>query len=388
VRTLILSPSFPPVLGGLQTVVHNLAQHLQQHHQVYVVTQRYPRTLPAKEVYDGIAVQRLLFLKPDLHMLRRRRPDLFLASFYYAPAVLIQLANLMRTYQPDVVNIHFPDVQIPFVIWLRRRFAFRLVVSLHGDDIERWFDSESSPAISQQRGSPINQLRWLLREADGITACSFYLLNRTVQLEPSVAQKARVIHNGIEPHRFMDKTPYCYPRPYIFAFGRLTHKKGIDLLLAAFSQIMLRHKEVDLLIAGDGEERDALQAQVAELGIGDRVRLVGRASPPEIVRMLNGCLLAVMPSRQEPFGIAALEVLAAGKPLLATRVGGVSEFVPQPPNLLVDPSVGALQAGLLELLDTVGQRRSDLWINCETAGKYTWQAAMSAYANVLESKQS
>src|SRR5262245_14940853 len=96
-KVLLLPSSYVPVLGGLQTVAHELArQLLAQGHEVRVVTNRYPRRLPASETVDGVPVERWSFLRPAWGQLRHGRPDLFLASLYYYPTVRTRLARLLR----------------------------------------------------------------------------------------------------------------------------------------------------------------------------------------------------------------------------------------------------------------------------------------------------
>ena len=324
---MLFASSYPPILGGVQTVAHTLARHLLcQGHEVRVVTSRYPRSLPAREMIDGVPVQRWLFLKPNTGYLRRGRPDLFLGSLYFCPVTRARLVHLMKTFRPEVVNVHFPDAQIPFVLWLRRRFNFRLVVSIHGHEIERWFEN-GSPCGGHFPQAATRHLRSILCVADAVTACSRHLLERAIQLEPSVAHKGYVIYNGVDPKRFKDKTAYRHPRPYILAYGRLTYQKGFDMLLAAFAQAVYEDNNVDLILAGNGEERKALEALACQFGLDGRVHFFGRATGDEVVRLLNGCLFVIVPSRRESFGIAALEALAAGKPVLATRVGGLGEFL-------------------------------------------------------------
>src|ERR1051326_9008917 len=136
-RILLVPSSYPPRLGGVETVAHSLAKELMHAgHDVRVVTNKYPRSLPARQEIDGVSVHRWLFLKPQLQRLIRR-PDLFLASLYFNPSTLLKFARLVRRFRPDVINVHFPDSQIPFVLWLRRRFSFRLGVSLVGGEIGR-----------------------------------------------------------------------------------------------------------------------------------------------------------------------------------------------------------------------------------------------------------
>ncbi len=391
-RILLIPNTYAPVLGGLQTATHNLAKHLlKSGHHVQVVTNRYPRTLPAQEMLDEIPIHRLLLLAPNINSLRRGRPDLFLASWYFYPQTSRRLRNLMRTFRPRVVNVHFPDHQVRFVLALRRQFEFRLVVSLHGHDIERL----------RKDAAAREPLQSILREADAITACSQHLLDQAIRVEPSIGPKAQVIHNGIDPKRFADKSFHFHPRPYVFAFGRLTHKKGFDMLLEAFAQAEAAVRDVDLIIAGEGEEWNALAVQTQRLGLAGRVHFRGRATPEEVVRLLNGALFVVVPSRSEPFGIVALEALAAGKPLLATRTGGLAEFLTEftndktnsaqsnnvllgsaPVVKLVEPQADELVTGLRQMfelpLDDSG-RKSDYQI----AEKYSWAQVTRSYESVL-----
>ncbi|TAK34798.1 MAG: glycosyltransferase family 1 protein [Chloroflexota bacterium] len=384
-RILLMPSSFPPVLGGLQTVVHTLAKHLPASgHDVLVVTNRYPRSLPGQEIIDGVRVYRWHFLSPHLEDLIRRRPDLFMASLYFCPSVFLRLYQLMRTYRPEVINIHFPDAQVPFVLWLKRCFEFRLVVSLHGHDIERWFETgRSTSALPPHDATGLrpgrNSLRSLLRQADAVTACSRNLLEQAIRLESSVGEKGHVVHNGIDLDRFKDSTYFQHPRPYILSLGRLCRQKGFDMLLDAFARVAPNHPGIDLLIAGDGEEREALQAQARRLGLAGRVSFFGRATPDEVVQLLNACLFVAVPSRLESFGIVALEALAAGKVVLATLVGGLPEFLTGSSNLLVEPKVNSLADGLRRLLE----RRTELELtgrrNRERATSLTWARAVEKY---------
>jgi glycosyltransferase involved in cell wall biosynthesis len=406
-RILLIPSTYPPVLGGVQTVTHNLAQHLRKTgHRVQVVTNRYPRSLPAREIMDGISVRRLLFLSPSIDTLQRGRPDLFLASFYYYPSSLWRLQNIIRTFRPEIVNVHFPDHQIHFVLALRQRFQFRLIVSLHGHEIEKVASDDSVKDTNAPKHSgAAESLRMILREADAVTACSQYLLDKAIQVEPSIAGKGQVIHNGIDPERFINKSVHLHPRPYAFAFGRLTHKKGFDLLLKAFAQSDAVERGVDLIIAGEGEEENALSLLAQQLGLESRVHFLGRATPTEVVRLLNGALFVVVPSRREPFGIVALEALAAGKPVLATKTGGLEEFLSEfsedkvrldqtgftkeqrpsfgstPVVTLVEPNVEKLTYGLRQMLASGNDLRhtGDYHIS----DKYSWAHVTRTYESVL-----
>ncbi len=377
-KILLISASYLPVKGGLQTATHALAKEWQKNgHTVRVLTNHYPRGLKSAEMVENISVERELFLSPSIELIKRGRWDIWLASLFYQPLVLLKLFILMKQFQPDVINLHFPSSQVPFVLWLKKHFAFKLIVSLHGTDIEQWLKEDKLSLITEKQNNPsFLQLRRVLKEAMIITACSADLLNKACFIEPEIKNKSHVVHNGVDWKLFQSKEQHLHPAPYLFAFGRLTAAKGFDLLIKAFDGLTSLQPNLDLLLAGDGSEAAALKEQVKKLGLSQRVFFLGALNPPEIVKLLNGCLFAVIPSRKEPFGIAALEAMAAGKAVLATKVGGLNEFVPKR-NRLVNPNAESLLEGMQQMLQLnlteIGE------VNRRVAKKLSWAAAAEKF---------
>jgi len=248
-------------------------------------------------------------------------------------------------FQPEVINLHFPEHQIPFLRILRKWFSFRLVVSLHGDDVMRWAGMIPGNADAFLRKN-YGAFRRLLQEADVVTACSPYLSSLVLAVSPTI--QSVIIPNGVEPSRFLNQKATRETPFYILSFGRLVPKKGFDLLLSAFAKIVHQFPYISLMIAGDGILKKELEAQAAACGYTSRVLFPGRVSADEVVGFLSKCLFAVIPSKEESFGIAALEAVAAGKPVLATRVGGMVELLAKYPQMvtLVEPTVEAIAEGL------------------------------------------
>lgn len=369
-------------------MVHTLAcSFLADGHEVRVVTNRYPRSLPSREKMDGITISRWHFLQPTSRYLRNRRPDLFLASFYYYPLTLLNLMYLVATFRPDVINLHFPDVQIPFVLWLKTFFPFRLIVSFHGDDVmarHKFNVNDKKNQLTPYEQRRLMQFKKLLGQANGVTACSRYLLDKIVELEPTIVHKSRVIYNGADLDRFQDQTSFEYPRPYILAYGRLTFAKGFDQLIDAFGQVALTYPHVDLIIAGEGEDKPLLSEKIDGLKLKERICLWGRAPSEKIIQFLNACEFLVVPSRMESFGLAALEGMAAGKPILATKVGGLPEIVGMSGNLLVEPTVEGLVSGLYTLLAQKPQWSVIGQSNRLRAEQFTWERVTNRYMEIYQ----
>jgi len=363
-RVLLVASRYLPHLGGVENVVWNLTQELTQlGHQVRIVASRYPRTLPAYELIGGVPVRRLIFLYPRLEHLRNRRFDLFAGGFWYCPSTLWALRRELMSFRPDVLHMHFLGAAGLFLLLQHHLHPFRWVVTLHGDDVE---------GLPPRR--PLDH--WLfhrvLDHADRVTACSKALLGEALALHPAMRAKATVVCNGIDLTRFMQGSPFDHPRRYVFAVGQLARKKGFDVLLRAFAELKGEFPEVDLLIAGDGVERQALESLLADLGLRGRAVLLGRTEPPDVVRLLKGSLFQVVPSILEPFGIVALEGMAAGKVVLATRTGGLPEFV-DGVGLLVEPGdVRSLASGL-RLLLTDSSLRAELGARgLQQAKRFAW----------------
>ena len=256
-----------------------------------------------------------------------------------------------------------------------------LVVTLHGE-------------LTMAAGGLFQRERWAqqtmrdsLREADYVTACSERTLVEAEEwFGSSLRAKGEVIHNGIalEP---VQSAPHPHPRSYVLAIGRHVPQKGFDVLLRAFAALRgTPLPEFDLILAGDGPEHAALRALAAELGVAGRVHFPGRVDHAEALRLFAGCLFFVLPSRLEPFGLVNLEAMAAGRAVVASRVGGVPEIVLHgqtgflvPPNdvAALAHTMGrvAANASLRQYLGDAGRER---------VKSFAWPAAVDRYFKVYE----
>ncbi len=138
------------------------------------------------------------------------------------------------------------------------------------------------------------------------------------------------VYNGIEPERFKAAEPpeaFASEAPRTVGFaGRLIPGKGADDAIAAIVQAS-RRTELRLLIAGDGPERSSLRALAGRLGAADSVQFLGLVD--DMPAFWQECDMAIFPSHQfvESFGMAAIEAMACGKPVVATRNGAAPELV-------------------------------------------------------------
>lgn len=175
-----------------------------------------------------------------------------------------------------------------------------------------------------------------------------YVADRVVAVSPAMADeikclyrvpddKLRVIYNGINCHRFDGyiNPAECRARygigpwdPMVLYVGRLCTQKGPDILVEAVPGILEHRRDAKVVFVGDGNLRSYLEQRAAELGVSHAVRFLGAMGPHgDLIDLFKSTDVVCAPSRNEPFGIVALEAWAAGKPVVITRNGGPHYFV-------------------------------------------------------------
>lgn len=145
-------------------------------------------------------------------------------------------------------------------------------------------------------------------------------------------------------------------RLVVGAVGRLSAEKGFDLLIRVAGDLLAAGRDLTLLIAGEGDERSRLEAQIAALGLADRVRLLGFQS--DVIPLFEAMDAFALSSLREGLPNVVLEAMALGVPVVATRVAGVPRLIRDGEDgLLVEPgSAGELSRALGRLLDDAGLR--------------------------------
>jgi glycosyltransferase involved in cell wall biosynthesis len=130
--------------------------------------------------------------------------------------------------------------------------------------------------------------------------------------------------------------------------GGLNPNKGLDLLLGAFARAFAGDADVRLRIGGHGPERSRLERLAAQLGVADRVTFLGALTRQQVAEELARANALVHPSRYETFGVAIVEALAMGRPVVATRCGGPDDIVTERDGLLVPVNDEAALAAAMQ----------------------------------------
>jgi glycosyltransferase involved in cell wall biosynthesis len=279
------------------------------------------------------------------------------------------LVELGRRIRPDIVHFHsaLPHGELigPYSV-LRGRRGPRIVVT---------------PYTSARASYPRWRARLGLRRADAVITSSYWSAENAIRAGADAAT-TWVVHAGIEP-----VTAVAGPRaPVVVSLGRLKKVKGMDVLIDAFDRAAKGRSDWVLRIAGEGEERPALEAQIAGARHGDRMELLGGVYADVKARLLGEASIGVVPSLAENFPGALLELQAHGLACIGTEVGGIPELARGGAARLVPPGqIEPLALELGRLMDDAGRRRELADAALALARELDWETVGARFARVYQS---
>lgn len=256
----------------------------------------------------------------------------------------------------DLIHAHWVIPNAPPAAFVARLRGVPLVISLHGSDV---FVAERNRGMGAAA-------RWCFDRAAAVTACSDELLHRALALGAD-ENVTELIPYGADLKAFrVDRAASERVRAQcqlgaedllILGVGRLVSKKGFEYLIRAMPQVLQAVPHARLVLVGYGDLRETLERQAHDLGLNSNVVFVGRVAREDIPAYFGAADLVVVPSVHDAAGNVdglpnvALEAMAAGKPLVASRVAGFPDVVREGENgfLVPEKDVPALAAAILQL---------------------------------------
>lgn len=354
-RVLLVSWEYPPAMyGGLGRHVHALSEALTRSgHEVTVLSQG-PEGTPTFEPATAGSPRVVRALTAPGGPDPGRDTEAF---------VRLLQDGLVQAYETHASGWR-PDV-------------------VHGHD---WVVAEALAAVGERTGAPAVATvhatetglyqghvdsrfsRWrhrverdLVRSAERTVVCSAAMRDEVTAGLGADPGRVRIVPNGVHPSRWATTAAQrsqaraslgVADGPLVVFVGRLEHEKGAQDAIDALARLGDgTHAGPHLVLAGDGARRDDLRAQAEARAVGDRVHLPGRLPDATIAGLLATGDVAVVPSRYEPFGMVALEAMAAGTPVVVTDTGGLAEIVDDGvTGLVVPPADPVALAGAVEAL--------------------------------------
>ncbi len=351
----IVTHAYPRYDGDVAgAFIERLAEALHSRgHQIHVVAPS-DEGRGGDEVRHGVPVTRVRYAPARREILAYRGT---MATAGTTPTGLLDGASLLwrqarvlaRLCKAERLDLVHAQWWVPGGVstWLARRPP-PFIVTLHGMDVV---------LLEQSRLARLAAAR-VLRAAAAVTAVSSDLARRA----------ALVLH--FDPERIV-----VQPMPIdpgwlagsgaggggggVVTVGRLTARKRLPLLFEALALLRAEGRALPLTVVGDGAERAALERRVAELGLGSQVRFLGQLPPARVRAAIEQADVFAFPALGEGLGLAAVEALLCGIPVVAMRDGGgVCDIVPEGgAGRLVEPTAEAIARAIGELISDPAARR-------------------------------
>lgn len=295
---------YPPQLGGVATYTKNLHDTLlSQGHNVYVLT--YKQNIKADEN---------VFYADTLNIPVLRGLSFIISSYR-------KLGQIIDKYDIDVVHANYL-LPPALIATLRRKKGVKIISTAHGSDINQ--------LASNMLTRPF--IKYTLKHSDEVYFVSDELKQKALNLGVDI--KSQVIPNCVNIDKFKpsdEQLSNKYNMPVVVFIGNLVKQKGLNYLLEAKK---LSKSQYTLLIYGDGPLKDELQSFIDENSLKDTYLMGKTHIPWQIIPRAD---IMVLPSVSEGASIVALESMASGKPLIATRVGNIEHVIEnQVDGVLVD----------------------------------------------------
>ncbi len=301
-RVLQISKFYPPVMGGIESVAWELTEGLNRDGVRTDVLCSNQRPFTTRERTES-----------GYDVVRSGSWGMCLSTSM-APAMAWQLRTLALGH--DVLHVHMPDPMAALALWFAQPKS-RVVVHWHSDVVRQ--------RKALRLYEPLQQ--WLLQRADVIIATSPPYADSSTVLRPW-RHKVEVIPIGISDNRSeicsikaAEIRQRYRGRRIVFSLGRMTYYKGFDVLIEAAAALP---GDCVVLIGGDGDLLDHYRSLVAKRGLAGKVHLLGHILDHELASHFEACDVFCMPStvRAEAYGVAMLEAMVMGKPIVATDIAG------------------------------------------------------------------
>ena len=303
-----------PTYGGSGAIATELGLELAKRgHEIHFVSYASPFRLPP-------FAERVSF-----HEVAQSEYPLFEQSSPYALALAVKQHEVALREQLDIMHVHYA-IPHAATAWLAKQMLaeqrdLKIVTTLHGTDI----------TLVGQDPSYYTLTKFSIERSDRVTAVSKYLREETYRAFGCARCDVTVIPNFVSTTRYKAATDSWFRRalgagdqPILLHVSNFRPVKRVVDVVRIFAGVRMTTPAM-LVMVGDGPERDAAQNEADALGLKADVRFLGKVD--NVADVMRGADLFLLPSEVESFGLAALEAMACGAPVIASNTGGLPELV-------------------------------------------------------------
>jgi len=375
-KILFLTPTFPPIHGGIGIHVSELSKRLARKHEISIASV-YLEGIPKLDFAEFIPLTKV--------------PSNYYYGFRVFEHVLKsanRLSSILESKKFDLVHSH--SAYFDLFVGLGKQ---KNVITLHNSFIFDFYEF-----IIRKKKLRLNYLDEIMnRMFSKIYLSKFNLkifVSDFLRRMYDCRRDYTIIPNGVDsrvfrpltPSRIIEKFKLDQSKKHILFVGRLCREKGIYYLVESFKLLSEKVKEVNLIMIGDGVEYVNLLNFIKKLNLRERILIIRDFIPtPELVEFFNFCDFLVLPSLYEPFGLVIIESLACEKPVIATSTGGIPEILNEDVGILVPVNSKCLADKMMFLLENedvckkMGKRGRRL-----IEEKYDWGVIASQTERVYE----
>lgn len=366
-KVLFISSLYHPHVGGVETMITELSEFYgKQNIESVSLTKKWPSELAEYEEYNGTQIYRITNARSEEDFIK-----------------VVNWLNINDfKIKSDIIHVIGVRRPLPLVgLLLSRKWQVPIICTIAGGDVPDDFDS--GPTKVWEEGKEF--IPDVLRQSDNVNCVSSALIKDLNKALPDL-KNVDTLYAGIEMSIINSATVEKIKDKYIFCFRRLDPSKGVDILIKAFNLIKDIFPDLYLIIAGEGSEEINLKSLVDKYALGDRVIFTGTVELKRGLSLLKGATLTVVPSLSEGGGLVNVEAQACRCPVIASRVGGIPEYIEENESgLLFEPGNFEELANKMEhLLKNEDLRKKLIYGGIKHAEKFDWEVLAPKYLELYE----
>jgi glycosyltransferase involved in cell wall biosynthesis len=372
-KICITAPTYYPIIGGTETIIHNLGTHLVDlGYDVEIVTRKL-NVMSKEEMIDGISTSRVFTLNNSLGVI----PLQF--ALYNKLRRILNECDLIHQFH--VYHMGLATIQA------KKRFEKPFILSLMGNDT--YDPIRPIPRFLNP------YMAWVMNNADIVTSPSRDL--EKYAIKQGLKKETVIIPHSIKVDRYRsekygrknvrEKLKLTENDIVILSVQRLYPRKKLRYLIEAAGIIIKRKPNIKFILVGKGPELANLNKLAKELGIDKNIIFTGFVPENDLPNYYSACDIFVLHSTYEAFGIVLIEAMASCKPIVSTMVGAVPEVVDhEKTGILVPPCDSKALAEAIErlIIDKELRRKMGKLGRQKAEKYYDWKSIAQRYIHLYE----
>ncbi|MBI4812383.1 glycosyltransferase family 4 protein [Candidatus Falkowbacteria bacterium] len=359
-KVVILSAFYEPFMSGAEQMVKEIAERLGKKYDITLIAARLDRRLPKQERRENFNLVRL--------GVGHKKID---KPFYPLLAAL-----KLRSLKPEIAHAIMESYAGGALVLTKYIYPHaKRILTLQSGDLD----------------DPLKQSKFFIKffwrcihlAPHIITAISNFLGARAARLGAN-KEKIFIIPNGVDLSQIPASKEKVANR--VICVARLSWEKGLDYLIKAWPEVLKEVSEAKLVLVGEGNKRQEIEAMIRDLNIADFVVLKGNLPHNETLKEIKKSEVFICPSLAEGLGIVFIEAQACGVPPIGTRVGGIPDIIQDGENgFLIEPKNSrAIAEAIIKLLkdkNLAGKLSANA---LQTVKKYDWKNIINKIDGIYE----